>query len=505
MTQSTKLKIPLNRVEGDLEIQVDIKDGIVADVYSAGTMYRGFENILVERGAMDGLVVTPRICGICSTAHLSAAAHALDKISGVSVPGHARRIRNLALMTETVQSDMRHAFLLFAPDFANPAYEKNAVYEQAVARYAPLQGSAVLDTIRETKRIMEIVALLGGQWPHSSFMVPGGVVSMPGISDLAQCKLLLTNYMRWYERRVLGCTLERWHSVTSANELETWLDENESQSNSEVGFIVRLGRALSLDKVGKGCGNFISYGSLDLPDEAGQLLPAGFAQGVEVEPFDQARITEHVAYSWYHDYGGGRHPFDGQTKPYATGYEGQKYSWAKAPRYGGLPAETGPLAEMVVACNPLFVDMVAKKGPNALIRELARITRPAALFPSMLRWLDELITQKGESYTHVDAIESGEGVGLVEAARGALGHWVKIRGGRISHYQIITPTSWNGSPRDSDGVRGPWEEALMGLPVRDVENPVEIGHVVRSFDACLVCTVHSLDRAGARQGYRLRI
>ena len=97
-------------------------------------------------------------------------------------------------------------------------------------------------------------------------------------------------------------------------------------------------------------------------------------------------------------------------------------------------------------------------------------------------------------YAPCPEIVDGEGCGLLQAARGALGHWVKIAGGVIEHYQIITPTAWNGSPRDSNDRRGPWEEALIGTRVRDVENPVELGHVVRSFDPCLVCTVHQVRR-----------
>ena len=504
MTQK-RINIPLNRVEGDLELQIELTDGVVSDVWSSGTMYRGFENILVDRGAMDGLVITPRICGICSTAHLSAAARALDMIGGVQVPDHARRIRNLALMVEHVQSDIRHAFLLFAPDLANPIYQGQPLFDEAVRRYAPLQGTTAIETIRETKKVMEIVAILGGQWPHSSFMVPGGVVSMPGASDLSQCRFLLDHYIQWYEGRVLGCSLERWQRIQSENDLNAWLDENESHRNSEIGFLLRMARAIGLDKSGRGCGNFISYGSLELPDAEGQLIPAGFAVGAAVEPFNQANIAEHVAHSWFHDYGGGRHPFDGETKPYATGQEGERYSWAKAPRYRGLPAETGPLAETLIGKNPLFVDMTSKNGANVLARELARLTRPVTFFPAMRKWLNELLTQKGDVYTSVGPIESGEGFGLIEAARGGLGHWVKIRGGRISHYQIVTPTSWNGSPRDTGGARGPWEEALLGTTVRDAENPVEIGHIIRSFDACLVCTVHNVDPRNGRLEFRIRV
>lgn len=511
MPQIKRLNIPLNRVEGDLELQVEIQNNVVTNVWSSGTMYRGFENILVDRGAMDGLVITPRICGICSTAHLFAAARALDMISGVTVPGHAQRIRNLSLMVEQVQSDVRHGFLLFAPDFANRSYADQTLFSEALRRYAPLQGRTAIETIRETKKVMEIVAILGGQWPHSSFMVPGGVASRPSTGDLTQCSYILDEYIDWYERRILGCSLERWQRIQSLDDLNVWMDENPIHADSEVGFFIRFIRAIGVNNLGKGCGNFISYGSLDLPEDgsirsrSGQLIPAGFSNGTRVEPFDQAHIAEHVAHSWFHDYNGGKHPFDGETKPYATGNEGERYSWAKAPRYRGQPAETGPLAEAVIGGNPLITDFIARNELGVLARELVRLTRPVTLLPAMRTWINELIAQKGERLTVVAKIEAGEGFGLIEASRGGLGHWVKIRDGRISHYQIISPTSWNGSPRDSANVPGPWEQALLNAPVRDPENPVEIGHIIRSFDACLVCTVHAVDRGGGETKFRFGI
>jgi len=122
---------------------------------------------------------------------------------------------------------------------------------------------------------------------------------------------------------------------------------------------------------------------------------------------------------------------------------------------------------------------------------LARLVRPARLLPAAEGWIDDLIARSDDSaYTAVAPLVEGRGFGLIEAARGALGHWVEIAGGRIANYQIITPTAWNGSPRDSAEIRGPWEQALIGTPVADPENPVEAGYVVRSFDPCLVCTTH---------------
>jgi hydrogenase large subunit len=250
--------------------------------------------------------------------------------------------------------------------------------------------------------------------------------------------------------------------------------------------------------MGAGHGNYLSFGQLDLPEdgrvqslsgEGSLLVPAGFAKGVDGEEFDQRGVEEEISHSWYDGYEGGRHPMDGRTDPYATGKENRSYSWIKGPRYEGLPAETGPLAEMVVSRNPLFTDLVEREGPSAFVRELARLVRPAVLFDAMATWIDE-VEPKRPYYEGIPEIISGEGTGLIEASRGALGHWVKIRDGKIEHYQIITPSAWNGSPRDDRGVHGPWEEALLGTPVKDEENPVELGHVVRSFDPCLVCAVH---------------
>lgn len=503
MTQKMILNVPLNRVEGDLELRVQIEDGYVVDAWSSGTMYRGFENIMVGRAPLDGLVITPRICGICSTAHLTAAAQALDAIAGIGVSDDAQRIRNLALMVEHIQSDMRHAFLLFMPDLANPIYRDHFMYEEAVRRYAPLKGTMSIETIRETKRVLEIVAILGGQWPHSSYMAPGGVISMPTAADLTQCSYLLSNYRRWYENRVLGCPIERWLQVDSVEAMNVWLDEVKEHENGELGFFLRFARSIGLDKIGRGHGNFLSYGSLNMPLETAvpapatngnQFTPAGFAEGQRLQQFDQERIAEHVAHSWFVDYGGGRHPFEGETRPYATGGEGDQYSWGKAPRYNDLPAETGPLAEMIVAEQPLFTDLISQDGSSVLARELARLIRPAILIPAMEVWLQEVAQFGQQLFRPTDPIEEGEGFGLVEATRGALGHWVKIEGGLISHYQIIPPTSWNASPRDTDGIRGPWEEALIGTEVPDSENPVAVGHVVRSYDACLVCTVHTYQK-----------
>jgi len=508
------IEVPLNRVEGDLEIRVAVADGRVVDAWSAGTMFRGFERMLVGRAPMDGLVITPRICGMCSTGHLYTAARALDDLTGVAVPPDAVRVRNLALMAENLQSDIRHAFLLFAADFANAAYERQPLYAEAVRRYAPLAGSAAAAALRESRKLLEIIAILGGQWPHSSFMVPGGVASVVGPIEYLQCRHVLTRFRNYYESDVLGCSLERIASLRCAGDLDAWLDEEPAHRDSELGFYVRFARATGLDGIGRGHGELISYGSLDIPegsavsapDRGRQLVPAGIVGDGGALPFDQREISEHIAHSWLVGYEGGMHPSTGVTEPYATGAEGDRYSWCKAPRYAGRAAEVGPLAEALVAGHPLVTDLVARHGgPNVFVRHLARLLRAATLLPAMDTWLSELGKDAGGLVVHDVKLRDGEGVGLGEAARGALGHWLRVEAGRISRYQVITPTAWNGSPRDAADVRGPWEQALCGTEVGDLDNPVAVGHVVRSFDPCLVCTVHALDAGNGKSKGRLRI
>lgn len=501
-----EINIPLNRAEGDLEIRVEVENGVITEAWSAGTMFRGFEGMMQGRGALDGLVMTPRVCGICSITHLTAAVEALDAIVGITPPDNARRLRNLALMVETIQSDVRQAILMFMADFANPeAYRDHPLAEEAAARYSPLAGRAAREVIQESKRLVQALAIIGGQWPHTSFMVPGGVTSIPEISKLLQCRIIVERFCSWYERSILGCSIARWQAIRSVGDLDLWLEESPAHREGEVGFFIRFARQAGLDRLGRGPNRFLSYGNYPLPFETavqgagGRLAAAGYAQGTEIFPFQAGRITEDISHSWYEQGGGPLHPFEGRTKPYASGQSGRSYSWVKAPRYDREVVETGPLAEMVIDGNPLFQDLITRNGPNVLTRELARLVRPAHLLGPMAIWLGELAARREDNfYLPVKTIPDGQGAGLIGAARGALGHWLKIHDEKISHYQIITPTAWNGSPRDENGVRGAWEEALIGTPIKDINHPVEAGHVVRSFDPCLVCAVHCLQKGGKK-------
>jgi hydrogenase large subunit len=468
-------------------------------------MYRGFENLLKGRSPLDALVIAPRICGICSTGQLAAAASALDNLCAAEIPPNATKLRNITQMAEHIQSDLRQSFLMFAADFASSTFADRSWFDEAVSRYEPFKGRTVIETVRCSKEVLEIIAIVGGQWPHSAYMVPGGIASSPTRSDIQQCRFILDKCQSWYERQVLGCSLSRWQAIGSLADLQAWLEESPAHAEGELGFFLRLCRETQLDSLGRSPGNFIAFGQLPLPEGSGvqsrsggsSLIPAGFAEGITLEPFDHSAVTETAAAAWYADADGPQHPWEAETVPYASGREGSKYSWIKAPRYRGRPAETGPLAEMVVSGHTLFTDLVQKLGSNVFTRQLARLVRPAELFPAMRTWLDE-INVRDRFYIPVQSIPDGQACGLTHAPRGALGHWLEVRDGRIGSYQVITPTTWNGSPRDEHGAAGPWEEALQGTVLNNTEDPVELGQIVRSFDPCLVCSVHALTPKGRR-------
>jgi [NiFe] hydrogenase large subunit/hydrogenase large subunit len=287
--------------------------------------------------------------------------------------------------------------------------------------------------------------------------------------------------------------------------------------------------------IGGGVGTFMSYG--DFPaDNSGKpevlWMPRGMILNRDLSrvlPVEQEKIAEYVDHSWY-EYpagpGAGLHPWDGVTEHRYTGpnppYEhlntSEKYSWVKAPRYNGMPVEVGPLARCLVAYASghrevkSAVDMVLAKlrlGPEALFstlgRTAARGIETLVLARKLPEWLDSLTANiKGGDY----AIHNSEkwdpdtwpkeakGYGWHEAPRGALGHWIRIRDGKILNYQAVVPSTWLASPRDAKGQRGPYEAALVNTPLADPQRPLEILRTIHSFDPCLACAVHLFDPDG---------
>jgi len=286
--------------------------------------------------------------------------------------------------------------------------------------------------------------------------------------------------------------------------------------------------------IGGGTGNFLTYG--DIPKTKGGsdfYFPRGVVLNrdlTKVHPFDQAGVTEEIHSAWY-EYSGGSdkalHPWEGETKASYTGppapwtylQDEKKYTWMKAPRYNGKPMEVGPLARMLVGYasgHKEIKEMVAqtlstlKVGPEALFSTLGRTAArgmESVLWARLMQgWYDDLVarikggdtsTHNGEKWEPSTWPQEAKGFGFMEAPRGALGHWVRIKDGKIENYQAVVPSTWNCSPRDKDGVMGPYEAALVdNHPLADPARPLEILRTIHSFDPCLACGVHILDASG---------
>jgi len=258
---------------------------------------------------------------------------------------------------------------------------------------------------------------------------------------------------------------------------------------------------------GKGVGNYLSWGQFDAPDfdPKKRTLPRGaLVGGLTLSDPDPAKVKEYIDHSWYNS-GDGLNPASGETKADFTKYDtADKYSWIKAPRLDEKPMEVGPLSRMLVAYvsgNAKVKSLVdstlaqlskaagATLGPTALLSLLGRVAarnlEASYVAGEMGNWINELVAavKGGDSKYFVEATkDSGEGAGLWEAPRGALGHWVTVKNGKIERYQVVTPSTWDMSPRDAKGVRGPLEEALVGAPIADVTKPLEALRIVHSFD-----------------------
>jgi Ni,Fe-hydrogenase I large subunit len=474
---------PFNRVEGDLEVTVEVEGGRVVDAWVGSPLYRGFEQILVGKDPLDALVYTPRICGICSVSQSIAAAQALADLQGVEMAPNGRLATNLVLACENLADHLSHFYLFFMPDFARAAYTGRPWHADIAARFAAQRGSASRDLLPARAELLRLTGTLAGKWPHSLALQPGGTTRAVEPRERLLLVSRIRGLRRFLERTLFHDTLKAVAAIDSAAALAAWAD---AHRESDLGRFLMLADALDLERLGRASDRFMSYGAYRVEPERPLFAAGTFA--TEVDPLRPEAITEDIGHSWLHAQRAPRHPFQGSTLPDADASGG--YSWCKAPRYDGQVLEVGALARQLVDGRPLLRDLAARGGGNVLSRVVARLLELALVVPEMERWAQRL--RPGEPFcAHAELPQEGEGEGPVEAARGSLGHWLQVKYGRILNYQIVAPTTWNFSLCDGEGTRGALEQALIGTSVGDDgHEAVAIQHVVRSFDPCMVCTVH---------------
>ncbi len=495
---------PVTRIEGHLAVRVDVSQGKVTDAFCAGEMFRGFEQIMRGRHPMDAQQITQRICGVCPLEHGVASAMAQDVAYGVQPSYNGTLMRNIVQAANFLHSHILHFYVLSAVDFIDvtailsyggkdagmhelrdwvkaqieskvylpaapflPRYDANYL-ESKDANLGLLKNYLKALDVRRTCH--ELAALFAGKVPHMATIVPGGMTQRVDASKIAAAQGFMDTIRPFIEQ----CYLPDVLAVAKAFP-DYW-------------------------KLGAGVGNFLSYGVF--PEAMAQdkkLFCGGTVIEGKFAGLNTGLIREDTAHSWFTDESGNG-PFAGETVP--SPHKNGAYSWVKAPRYDGLPMEVGSLARMVVGYvsghEPVkkevteFLKATGKGAadlPSVLGRHACRALEAGMLMGAMDEWIVSLKPDAPPA-TPCTVPSSGEGAGLTEAARGALGHWLQIKKGLVSRYQCIVPTTWNCSPKDAKGVRGPVEQALVGTSIANENAPIEAVRIIRSFDPCLACAVH---------------
>ncbi|GFE61078.1 nickel-dependent hydrogenase large subunit [Geobacter sp. AOG2] len=549
---------PITRIEGHLRIEAEVDNGRITDAWSSSTMFRGIEKILKGRDPRDAWFWTQRFCGVCTTVHSIASIRAVEDALKIKIPPNAQLIRNIIIGIQNVQDHVIHFYHLHALDWvdvtsalkADPG--KTSVLAASLSDW-PNNSTTYFKSVQDKLKSFVASGRLGpfanAYWGHPAYKLP------PEANLMATAHYL--EALEWQKdviriHAILGS--KNPHPQTflvggmaipidpdSQNALNAdKLEEikrllKKAQDFVEKVYIPDLLAVASFYKewaaIGGGVGNYLCYG--EFPDAAGnQWLPQGAILNRDLSkvlPLDQKKVAEYVDHSWFEYTTGpekGLHPWDGESEARYSGpkppYEfldtDKKYSWVKAPRYDEKAMEVGPLARVLVAYasghkeTKAAVELVLNKlgvGPEALFSTLGRTGARGIdcllIARQTPKWLDELIVNisKGDYRIHAnekwDPSEwpaEASGYGWHEAPRGALGHWIKIKDQKILNYQAVVPSTWNASPRDGKGQRGPYEAALVGTPVADPGKPLEILRTVHSFDPCLACAVHVVDATG---------
>lgn len=550
---------PVTRIEGHLRIDVEVESGSVQKAWASCTMWRGIETILKGRDAREGWLFAQRFCGVCTTVHAMASVRAVEDALQLEIPPNAQFIRNLILIAHGLHDHIVHFYHLSALDWvdittipkANPARaaaladgisswpgnsrrELEAVQNKVkgliasgqlgifahgywghpAMRLSPEMNLILfahyLQALEFQRKACQVVGILGGKTPHIQNLAVGGVMNAINLNSLATMNMdrlgmlqsLLQDLIPFVQQAyfvdacLLGASYPDWF------------------------------------RYGRGVANYLAVPDLPVDGKATRFdLPGGVITNgnlASVRPIsdwhDQAirgAVAEDVTHAWYEG-AGLQPPWQGKTDPDYTDFrENGKYSWVKAPRYDGAPMQVGPLSNVLVGYasghalthkwTDLAVEKISALGVQVKIKDMqstmgrymARAIRSAMLSDLALQhWqlLSDNILKGDDSTYNPPHFPQQEvaGVGMHEAPRGTLSHWVVIDKGTFSNYQAVVPTTWNASPRDERGVPGPYESSLLGNPVADAEKPLEVLRTVHSFDPCMACACHTLDASGRR-------
>jgi len=546
---------PVTRIEGHLRIDCEIDNGKISNAWSSGQMWRGIEVILKDRDPRDAWVYTQRICGVCTTVHAIASVRAVENALKMEIPLNAQYIRNMIIAAHGIHDHMVHFYHLSALDWVDIVSALKADVSQA-SKLAESLSPWTQNSVREMKAVQDklktfvntgqLGIFANGYWGHPAMKLP------PEVNLIAAA-----HYLQAFEFQrkanqivtILGSKTPHIQNLAVGGVANPINPDNQSALNMERLYYIKslmdeirnfITDVYLIDvcavaayykdwlNYGSGVTNYLSVPDFPLDTRGAQFgLPGGYIPNGDVgkfkaitsfdDPFFRDGVKESIKHSWYEGTWT-RHPWEEETEPSYTDFQDDgKYSWVKAPSFGGKPAQVGPLAHVlamyVAGHKPtreyagLMLSTISnlagtQVGINALHstlgRHAARAIRCAVLYSVLENNYNLLLANiaNGDLSTYNKPVfPSGEqrGFGFHEAPRGTLSHWVVINNGKIKNYQAVVPSTWNAGPRNQDDAMGPYEASLKGNPVAVPERPLEILRTVHSFDPCLACAIHLHD------------
>lgn len=426
------IKKLIEKIEGEAELDYSFNDGKIDDVKINFGFYRGIEKILEGKPPHDALVLTPRVCGICNHAHLLASVRAIEdgyRNAGIKVElsNKATDIREFTLSCELIQNHIKWFYLTMLPELEKLLEVENQENHALKASYL-------------SSTITKALAIFAGQWPHSSYAVPGGVTCDPTYVDVLQAEGLVDECIQFFEKVMIGLDMEKLLAMTSIQEL--------SEIGGDLGRFLHLLGSSGMAEKGKSHDRFIVFAEC-------LCFKTGKSKPTKVSNINPKFVHESA----------------------------QKGSVAKAVHYKGRLFEVGPLARGMIAKEPIIKALHKRYKDSLVTRIFARIYEIAELLDYAKKHLNRLDLSEPSCTLEAGlVVENFEGIGVVEAARGSLIHKIKVKKGLIENYEIITPTQWNLSHGD-ENEKGIAIEAMVGS--RSIE---EANYIFRAFDVCSVCT-----------------
>jgi len=534
---------PITRIEGHLRAEVEVDDnGVIQDAWVSGQLFRGIEVILKDRDPRDAGLLAGRICGVCTNSHFRAAITSVEDAYSLEIPRNSEIVRDLIAMALFIQDHVVHFYHLHSLDFVDvtsaleadpkltskeahkyhkkPFRNSHSHYEATLEKLSkfvksgklgpfsngywghkaykltPEQNlvmiSHYLEALKFQTKISKAVAIFGAKTPHPQTLVVGGVTS---VADMLNPQRL-NDYL--FIIKEAKDFIDRAYLPDAKLLTSAYRDE------------IKAG-------LGRANGNFISVGGYKFDDK--QLFCSGVIHNHDfdnVEDFNEEKISEEIDRAWYknnsldNDVEYTDLHEDGSLK---TQMNDDKYSWIKAPRYDGEVMETGPLARVLINYSrgdtPIksFVDEFLNATDLELIDLSTTIGRNAAraietsyiceyIFKLVSRLIQNIKYYDTDTWVKFDfetLAPQAKGRAFIEVPRGMLSHFVNIEDKKIENFSVIAPTTWNATPKNFDGLRGAYEEALVGIKIEDTANPLEVLRVLHSFDPCLACAVHVMD------------